>query len=163
MIKRHPISAQAPEDLRVGLRKMLNEHGEARTRHLLHLSRTTIERVLASENVRRATVTHLRHGLAMFGLVKAEVVEVKSVPPAEPPRPVAAFVRERCVVARGQYVESSLLHTAWTHWCRKKGLQASSPPIFGRDLMALNLGVKVVRPRDGAIRVRTYEGIRLTA
>lgn len=140
---------------------MLAEHGGARTQHLLHLSRTTIERVLAGENVRRATVTHLRYGLAMFGLVEARVPEVKPVPPPEAKRPVAAFVRERCVVARGQCVESSLLHAAWSHWCGGKDFQASSPPIFGRDLMALKLGVKVVRPRDGAVRVRTYDGIRL--
>lgn len=73
--------------------------------------------------------------------------------------PVAAFVRERCVVGPRCRVSVDELFTAWRSWCETDGRKfTGTKQTFGRDLQAAVPAVRL--RRNGA---RFYEGIALKA
>lgn len=148
-----------PEDLRTGLLQMLVDHGETRACHLLHLSRTTISRIVGREPVRHATATHLRHVLVGLGLAQPEAP--KALPPP-PYRPVGEFVQQNCILDPRVEIIAEDLHGAWTRWCQAHGETPTELPLFGRDLKRL-LGIRlhVARPRTPTGRIRVYQGLRM--
>jgi putative DNA primase/helicase len=77
--------------------------------------------------------------------------------------PIAAFLRERCVVAPGRVVEAGRLFEVWTEWSKTQGREhPGTAQSFGRDLRAAVPGLLVTRPRDDeGSRIRMYEGIGL--
>jgi putative DNA primase/helicase len=80
--------------------------------------------------------------------------------------PVAAFVRENCVLGADKKVEVNILYHEYGVWCGANGHVKSSKQIFGRNLRAAFPAVKVERPRSGQAearpRSRRYLGITLT-
>jgi putative DNA primase/helicase len=73
--------------------------------------------------------------------------------------PVAAFVREQCVVGPGHRVPVDVLYDAWKGWCEIEGRQAvTTRQTFGRDLAAAVAGIS--RRRGTGMRP-FYEGISL--
>jgi P4 family phage/plasmid primase-like protien len=73
--------------------------------------------------------------------------------------PVAAFVRDECVVDAGHRVWVGELYEAWKAWCDRDGrTQVSTKQSFGRDLAAAVCGVT---RRRGAANQAFYEGIDL--
>ncbi len=77
--------------------------------------------------------------------------------------PIAAFVRECCDVGPEFEVTISELYEAWRIWCDSNGRRPTTKQIFGRDLGAAVRTIRVVRPRKGRDRTRTYQGINLDA
>ena len=76
--------------------------------------------------------------------------------------PISAFIRDFCVVAPGQWVETKLLFERWQSWCESEGRDhPGTSQTFGRDLHAAVPGIRVVQPRDGGQRQRVYQGIGL--
>jgi putative DNA primase/helicase len=76
--------------------------------------------------------------------------------------PIGAFLRERCVIGAGHTVEINRLFKSWTEWCTGQGRDhPGTAQSFGRDLRAAIPGLKVSQPRDGADRLRFYQGIGL--
>jgi putative DNA primase/helicase len=73
--------------------------------------------------------------------------------------PVAAFVREECVVGPGYRVPVDVLYDAWKGWCETEGRQAvTTRQTFGRDLAAAVVGIS--RRRGTGMRP-FYEGLSL--
>jgi len=73
--------------------------------------------------------------------------------------PVAAFVRDACVVGPGHRVNVDSLYGAWKKWCEQEGRQiVTTKQTFGRDLAAAVAGV--VRRRSTDLQP-FYEGISL--
>ena len=71
--------------------------------------------------------------------------------------PVAAFVREQCIVGPGHRVPVDVLYDAWKGWCEIEGRQAvTTRQTFGRDLAAAVAGIS--RRRGTGMRP-FYEGI----
>lgn len=139
---------------------MLALHGEARTCHLLHLSKTTIARILEREAVRRATVTHLRHVLVGLEMLKPAPPKEPAPPP---PTALERFIEERCVLDLFAFVGLGKLHAEWETWCERQGEEASVRSVFARDLLAMRIGVRGSRPRTPSGRGRAYLGIGLKA
>ena len=77
--------------------------------------------------------------------------------------PIAAFVRDCCIVGAGEAVPVADLFAAWKRWCESQGREkyAGTVQTFGRDLLAAEPGVAQRRPRVDGERLRVYEGIRL--
>lgn len=75
--------------------------------------------------------------------------------------PVGAFVKERCFLGTGHRESVANLFTAWKAWCEEKNREAGTEQRFGRDLIAAVPPLRCVRPRDGEVRWRGYEGISL--
>ena len=76
--------------------------------------------------------------------------------------PIAAFLRERCDVARGYNVPKDRLFQAWKTWCDENGRdRAGTVQSFGRNLRAAVPWLGESQPRVPGHRVRYYEGIRL--
>ena len=75
--------------------------------------------------------------------------------------PVAAFVRDRCVVGRDRQVEVDRLWSAWKSCCQIENRAPGTKVLFGRDLHAATPTVRKTRRRDGKHRIPTYEGIGL--
>ncbi len=76
--------------------------------------------------------------------------------------PIAAFIRERCVVAHGRSVERGRLFEAWKAWCETEGRDHPGDNIaFGRNLRAAQPGLRDSQPRVDGLRLRFYEGIDL--
>jgi putative DNA primase/helicase len=75
--------------------------------------------------------------------------------------PIAAFVRDRCVVAFDAEVEVEVLWTAWKAWCTETNTKYGNKALFGRDLRAAVPQVKTARPRFHGDRVYRYDGIGL--
>lgn len=73
--------------------------------------------------------------------------------------PVAAFVRECCVVGPAHRAPLQALYTAWTGWCSRGGVtHTTTRQTFGRDLQAAEPRITV---RRGTSQARFYEGIGL--
>jgi putative DNA primase/helicase len=73
--------------------------------------------------------------------------------------PVAAFVREECVVGAGYRVPVDEIYEAWKGWCETEGRQAvTTRQTFGRDLAAAVVGIS--RRRGTGMRP-FYEGLSL--
>lgn len=76
--------------------------------------------------------------------------------------PVAAFVRERCVVEPGRRIETKRLFGAWQEWCTAEGRKSpGTAHTFGRDLKAAVAGIRTTQPRIAGVQIRFYEGIDL--
>lgn len=76
--------------------------------------------------------------------------------------PVGAFVRERCRVAPGAYIERAALFDAWKRWCEEQGrVHPGDAATFGRNLRAVFPALGDAYPRTDEGRVRVYEGICL--
>lgn len=75
--------------------------------------------------------------------------------------PVAAFVRECCVVGPEAIVEASKLFEWWQQWCKEQGKQSGDRARFGRDLKAAFPDVIKDRPRMDHGRTWCYKGIGL--
>ena len=79
--------------------------------------------------------------------------------------PVAAFVRDCCVIDIGAWVLVDELWNAWKAWAEDNGHAASNKQMFGRNLRAVVPGLRRTRPRsDGSSsedRDPTYLGVAL--
>jgi putative DNA primase/helicase len=76
--------------------------------------------------------------------------------------PIAAFVRERCVVEPGCEVHVDDLYGSWKNWCDAIGKKEyGTRQVFGRDLKAAFPIIKIQQPRGEEGRSRRYLGIRL--
>jgi putative DNA primase/helicase len=75
--------------------------------------------------------------------------------------PIAAFVRDRCVVNVKAEVPVEALWTAWKAWCVETNTRVNTKALLGRDLRAAVPRVKIARPRHEGDRVYRYQGIGL--
>jgi putative DNA primase/helicase len=75
--------------------------------------------------------------------------------------PVAAFIRERCIVAVQAEVAIDDLFRSWRAWADANGQKAGTAQTFGRNLRAVVPSLRVHHPRDGDLRARHYRGIGL--
>jgi putative DNA primase/helicase len=79
--------------------------------------------------------------------------------------PVAAFVREQCVVGANREVAIDELYDAYKMWCDDNGHQKSTKQTFGRNLRAavpaLSMKRKREGPREANDRARVYQGLAL--
>lgn len=77
--------------------------------------------------------------------------------------PIAAFVRECCVVGAGERVPPAELFDAWRKWCGLQGREnmAGTLSTFSRDLLATEPLLQKKRLREGDDRQRVYWGIGL--
>lgn len=77
--------------------------------------------------------------------------------------PIAAFIRDRCIVEPGRNVQCAELFREWGAWCDAQGRSGKGTlQSFGRDLRAVIPSLKVSQPRDFAgYQVRHYEGVSL--
>jgi putative DNA primase/helicase len=78
--------------------------------------------------------------------------------------PVAAFVRDRCVIDPRADVGCDDLYAKYKAWAEDNGHHRIAKTVFGRDLRASVPSIRVERPRDdegeGTKRPRKYIGIR---
>lgn len=76
--------------------------------------------------------------------------------------PVAAFVRDRCVVDPTGEISVDELYRSWRSWCLDEGRdKPGTAQVFGRDLRAVVPALTVFRPRnDLGTQQRHYRGIR---
>ena len=77
--------------------------------------------------------------------------------------PIAAFVRDWCVVGPAVEIVAKDLYEGWKLWCAEQGRdQAGTLQVFGRDLRAAlpRIGMRQHRS-EGEVR-RVYHGINLT-
>jgi putative DNA primase/helicase len=75
--------------------------------------------------------------------------------------PIAAFVRDRCVVNVQADVSVEDLWKAWKAWCAETNTRLNTKATFGRDLRAALPRVKTARPRHEGDREYRYQGIGL--
>ena len=73
--------------------------------------------------------------------------------------PVAAFVRERCILAPDREARTDDLYAAFKRWAEDSGHLRKTRQTFGRDLRAAVPSVSIQRPRDQSDRHRVYVGI----
>lgn len=76
--------------------------------------------------------------------------------------PVAAFLKDCCVVAPNCRVARADLYQAFADWCKEQG--KSNPPdepMFGRDLRAVLPMLGDTQPRIDGHKVRHYTGVGL--
>jgi putative DNA primase/helicase len=73
--------------------------------------------------------------------------------------PIAAFLKELCVIDPARRVSREDLFRAWETWCHCNGHQPGSNQSFGVRLRAAVPGLGDVRPRVGEKPVRMYTGI----
>ncbi len=78
--------------------------------------------------------------------------------------PIAAFVRDVCVLGPQHQVPRDELYLLWRTWCAQQGMnQCGTKDTFGADLRAALPEIADSRPRVGGERVRRYVGIGLAA
>lgn len=76
--------------------------------------------------------------------------------------PIAAFLRDRCIVEADATCPVQLVYDAWRAWCQEHGRDAvGDGHSFGRDLHAALPNLTTIRPRTALGRLRHYQGIRL--
>jgi len=76
--------------------------------------------------------------------------------------PIAAFLRDRCVVEPEATSSVASLYDSWRSWCQEHGRDAvGDEHSFGRDLHAAIPALSTIRPRTAIGRPRLYQGIRL--
>jgi putative DNA primase/helicase len=73
--------------------------------------------------------------------------------------PVAAFVREQCVIGPDYRIRRDNLYAAYKQWADDNGHSKKSKETFGRDLRAALPSISQERPRDQPLRHRVYVGI----
>jgi putative DNA primase/helicase len=76
--------------------------------------------------------------------------------------PVAAFLRERCIVAADAQVVMDALFDEWKDYCQDSGrTHPGTKQSFGRDLKAALPTLGKAQPRCEGSRVRVYTGVRI--
>jgi putative DNA primase/helicase len=76
--------------------------------------------------------------------------------------PIAAFLRDRCIVDAEATCPVPSVYEAWRSWCQEHGRDAvGDGHSFGRDLHAALPDLTTIRPRTALGRLRHYQGIRL--
>jgi putative DNA primase/helicase len=76
--------------------------------------------------------------------------------------PIAAFLRDRCVVEPDATCPVAAMYESWRSWCQEHGREAiGDGHSFGRDLHAALPDLTTIRPRTALGRLRHYQGIRL--
>jgi putative DNA primase/helicase len=76
--------------------------------------------------------------------------------------PIAAFLRDRCVVEPDATCPVGAMYESWRSWCQEHGRDAiGDGHSFGRDLHAAVPALTTIRPRTALGRLRHYQGIRL--
>jgi putative DNA primase/helicase len=76
--------------------------------------------------------------------------------------PIAAFLRDRCIVESDATCPVPAIYESWRSWCHEHGRGAvGDEHSFGRDLHAAIPALTTIRPRTPLGRVRHYTGIRL--
>ncbi len=76
--------------------------------------------------------------------------------------PMAAFLRDRCIVGPDQQVTVDELWATWKAWCEDQSQYNGTKQTFGRDLRAAIPGLRMGRPRDDdEQRHRAYVGVGL--
>jgi putative DNA primase/helicase len=76
--------------------------------------------------------------------------------------PIAAFLRDRCMIEPDATCPVPAMYESWRTWCQEHGRDAvGDEHSFGRDLHAAVPGLATSRPRTPLGRVRHYVGIRL--
>jgi putative DNA primase/helicase len=75
--------------------------------------------------------------------------------------PVAAFVRDRCLMGPDCRTDVDSLYKAFRAWAEDNGHARSTKQVFGRDLRAARPDIRVERPRADGERRRVYAGIAL--
>jgi len=76
--------------------------------------------------------------------------------------PIAAFLRDRCIIEPDGICSVASIYESWRSWCQEHGRTAiGDGHSFGRDLHAAIPGLTTIRPRTPIGRVRQYVGIRL--
>jgi putative DNA primase/helicase len=76
--------------------------------------------------------------------------------------PIAAFLRDRCIVEPDAICPVAAIYESWRSWCQEHGRDAvGDEHSFGRDLHAAISGLTTIRPRTALGRLRHYKGIRL--
>jgi putative DNA primase/helicase len=76
--------------------------------------------------------------------------------------PIAAFLRDRCVLEPDATCPVAAMYEAWRSWCQEHGRDAiGDGHSFGRDLHAAVPALSTIRPRTALGRLRHYQGIRL--
>jgi putative DNA primase/helicase len=74
--------------------------------------------------------------------------------------PVAAFVRERCILDPQAETAVDELYAVYKTWCEDAEHRRESKHVFGRDLRAACPSIRKGRPRKGRRRYQAYVGIR---
>jgi putative DNA primase/helicase len=77
--------------------------------------------------------------------------------------PIAAFVRDCCIVEPGTWVPTGELFESWRSWCREQGRESFVGDIagFGRNLRAHSPHIVRDRVSQSGDRERVYRGIRM--
>lgn len=76
--------------------------------------------------------------------------------------PIAAFVKERCIVAPGLQCTPDRLFREWVEWCAANGREKpGTKQGFGSMLRAAVPGLKISQQRVNGDRARIYEGISM--
>jgi putative DNA primase/helicase len=73
--------------------------------------------------------------------------------------PVAAFVRQRCLIDKDRSVKVDELYAAYKTWADVNGHRAISKETFGRDLRAVVPGLYKSHPREDGDQFWQYEGV----
>ncbi|HUT10559.1 MAG TPA: phage/plasmid primase, P4 family [Thermoguttaceae bacterium] len=76
--------------------------------------------------------------------------------------PISAFIRDRCNVGPGNFIEANRLYGGWKAYCGETGREhTGTRQAFGRDLRTVLPGLSTSMPRQDDGRVRCYMGIDL--
>ena len=75
--------------------------------------------------------------------------------------PIQEFLREECTFDPEGFETVTDLFRRWEAWCKLRGINPSSSPVMGRNLLAASSKVKSTQPHKDGVRVRGYGGIRL--
>jgi putative DNA primase/helicase len=76
--------------------------------------------------------------------------------------PMAAFIREKCILDPHATVGCDNLFSAWKKWCTENGREhPGTAQLFARDLRAVVPGITTNQRRSDTGRVRAFNGIRL--
>ena len=76
--------------------------------------------------------------------------------------PIAAFLRDRCVIEPDATCPVPAMYESWRSWCQEHGRDAvGDEHSFGRDLHAAIPALATIRPRTPQGRIRHYLGMRL--
>ena len=73
--------------------------------------------------------------------------------------PVAAFVRQRCIIDKNRSIKVDDLYAAYKTWADTSGHRTVSKETFGRDLRAVVPGLRKSHARRGGDQSWQYEGI----
>ena len=73
--------------------------------------------------------------------------------------PVAAFIRDRCVLGPDYKIPVIDLFKVWKDWCETTETRPGTAIVFGRNLSAAHPAIHRVRRRAGGKRLYEYEGI----